>query len=206
MYAVVATGGKQLKVEKDAVAVVEKIDAPVGESITLPALFMADGDTILFGDDAAAVTVTATVVEHFKGDKQIVFKFKKRKGYKKMRGHRQQQTAVLITEITTGAPKKAAKVAKAEAPAVEAVAKKPAAKTPAAKKPAAKAETAVAAKPAAKKPAAKAETAVAAKPAAKKPAAKKPAAKKPAAAAAKKPAVKKPAAKKPASKADEAAE
>jgi large subunit ribosomal protein L21 len=189
MYAVVATGGKQLKVEKDAVAVVEKIDAPVGESITLPALFMADGDTILFGDDAAAVTVTATVVEHFKGDKQIVFKFKKRKGYKKMRGHRQQQTAVLITEITTGAPKKAAKVAKAEAPAVEAVAKKPAAKTPAAKKPAAKAETAVAAKPAAKKPAAK-----------------KPAAKKPAAAAAKKPAVKKPAAKKPASKADEAAE
>jgi large subunit ribosomal protein L21 len=196
MYAVVATGGKQLKVENGAVAVVEKIDAPVGESVTLPVLFVADGDTILFGDDAAAVTVTATIVEHFKGDKQIVFKFKKRKGYKKMRGHRQQQTTVLITDIATGAPKKAAKAVKAEAPVVEAAV--------AAEKPAVK-------KAAAKKPAAKVETAVAEKPAVKKPAAKKPAAKKPAAAKAvegevKKPAAKKPAAKKPASNADEAAE
>ncbi|KAF0207427.1 MAG: large subunit ribosomal protein [Actinobacteria bacterium] len=206
MYAVVATGGKQLKVENGAVAVVEKIDAPVGESVTLPVLFVADGDTILFGDDAAAVTVTATVVEHFKGDKQIVFKFKKRKGYKKMRGHRQQQTTVLITDIATGAPKKAAKAVKAEAPVVEAAVatEKPAVKKPAAEKPAVK-------KPAAKKPAAKVETAAAEKPAVKKPAAKKPAAKKPAAAKAvegevKKPAAKKPAAKKPASNADEAAE
>ncbi len=184
MYAVVLTGGKQLKVEKDAVAVVEKIDAPVGESVSLPVLFVADGDAILYGEDAAAVTVSATIMEHFKGEKQIVFKFKKRKGYKKMRGHRQQQTTVLITDISTGAPKKAAKAAKAEAPVVEAVAEKPATKKPAAKKPAAKAETAVAEKPAAKKPAAK----------------------KPADAEATKPAAKKPAAKKTAPKADEAAE
>jgi len=158
MYAVVTTGGKQMKVEKDTVAVVEKIDAPVGDSITLPVLFMADGDAILFGDDAAAVTVTATIIEHFKGEKQIVFKFKKRKGYKKMRGHRQHQTAVLITDISTGAPKKAAKAAKVE----ETVVEKPVTEKPAAKKPAAK-------KPAAKKPA----DAAAKKPAAKKPAAKK---------------------------------
>jgi len=184
MYAVVTTGGKQMKVEKDTVAVVEKIDAPVGDSITLPVLFMADGDAILFGDDAAAVTVTATIIEHFKGEKQIVFKFKKRKGYKKMRGHRQQQTAVLITDISTGAPKKAAKAAKVEEAVVEAVAEKPVAKKPAAKKPAAAKETTVAEKPAAKKPAAK----------------------KPADTAAKKPAAKKPAAKKTTSNADEAAE
>ncbi len=194
MYAVVTTGGKQMKVEKDTVAVVEKIDAPVGDSITLPVLFMADGDAILFGEDAAAVTVTATVIEHFKGEKQIVFKFKKRKGYKKMRGHRQHQTAVLITDIATGAPKKAVRAPKVEEAVVEAVAEKPAAKAPAAKKPAAK-------KPAAKKPAAAKETTVA-----EKPAAKKPAAKKPADAAAKKSAAKKPAAKKTTSKADEAAE
>jgi len=195
MYAVVTTGGKQMKVEKDTVAVVEKIDAPVGDSVTLPVLFMADGEAILFGEDAAAVTVTATIIEHFKGEKQIVFKFKKRKGYKKMRGHRQHQTAVLITDIATGAPKKAAKAVKAEETVVEAVAEKPAAKKPAAKKPAAK-------KPAAKKEtAAKTETAVA-----EKPAVKKPAAKKPADTAAKKPAAKKPAAKKTTSDADEAAE
>ena len=86
MYAVVTTGGKQIKVENDTVAVVEKIDAPVGDTVTLPVLFIADGDAILFGDDAAAVTVTATIIEHFKGEKQIVFKFKKRKGYKKHEG------------------------------------------------------------------------------------------------------------------------
>ena len=204
MYAVVTTGGKQMKVEKDTVAVVEKIDASVGDSITLPVLFMADGDAILFGDDAAAVTVTATIIEHFKGEKQIVFKFKKRKGYKKMRGHRQHQTAVLITDISTGAPKKAAKAAKVEETVVEKpVAEKPVAKKPATKKPAAAKETTVAEKPAAEKPVAK-------KPAAKKPAAakgttvaEKPAAEKP---AAKKPVAKKPAAKKTTSNADEAAE
>jgi len=178
MYAVVTTGGKQMKVEKDTVAVVEKIDAPVGDSVTLPALFMADGDAILFGEDAAGVTVTATIIEHFKGEKQIVFKFKKRKGYKKMRGHRQHQTAVLITDIATGTPKKAAKAAKVEKAAVEAVAEKPVAKKPAVKKPAADKATPVAEKPAAKKPAAAKKTPVAEKPTAKKPVAKKPAAKK----------------------------
>ncbi|TDB39755.1 MAG: 50S ribosomal protein L21 [Actinobacteria bacterium] len=160
MYAVVATGGKQSKVETGAVTVFEKLDAAVGEAVTLPALFMADGDNVVFGADAASVTVTGTVVEHFRGDKQIVFKFKKRKGYKVKKGHRQSQTAVLVTDITVGAPKKAAKAAKAEVPVAEVAAEKAPAKKPAAKKAAPKAEAvaeekAPAKKPAAKKPAAK---------------------------------------------------
>lgn len=106
MYAVVKTGGKQLVVEKDTVAVVEKVDAAVGESVTLPALMVADGDTVLVGADAAKATVTATVVEHFLGEKQIVCKFKRRKGYKRTKGHRQPHTALLITDVSVGAPKK----------------------------------------------------------------------------------------------------
>ncbi|MGB4592637.1 MAG: 50S ribosomal protein L21 [Coriobacteriia bacterium] len=206
MYAIVKTGGKQLVVEKDTVAVVEKIDAPVGESVTLPAIFVADGDTVLYGEAADAAVVTAVVMEHFLGEKQVVVKFKKRKGYKRLKGHRQPQTALLITDVVLGAPKKAAakKAEKAvEAPATEvAVAEKPAAS---------KAEAPAAAdKPAAKRPAApKAEAAAApaaeAKPAAKKPAAKKPAVPKAEAAAEDKPVAKKPAARKPAAKkADEA--
>ena len=166
MYAVVATGGKQAKVENGTVAVVEKLDAAVGETVTLPVLFVADGETVLFGADAANATVTGTVVEHFKGEKQIVFKFKKRKGYKRKKGHRQHQTAVLVNEIAIGAPKKAAKAAKAEEPVTEAAEKKAPAKKPAAKK------------PAAKKAAPKAEGTTAEKAPAKKPAAKRPAAKK----------------------------
>lgn len=171
MYAIVKTGGKQLVVEKDAVVVVEKIDAPVGESVTLPAIFVADGDTVVYGDAASTALVTAMVVEHFLGEKQIVFKFKKRKGYKRLKGHRQPQTALLITEVSlTGAKKAAPKKAEKAAPA-------PATEVAAAEKPAAAKKPA--AKPAAEKPAApKAEAAAADKPVAKKPAARKPAAKK----------------------------
>ncbi len=152
MYAVVATGGKQAKVEKGTVAVFEKLDVAVGEAVTLPALFVADGDSVVYGADAASVTVTGTVVEHFKGDKQIVFKFKKRKGYKVTKGHRQNQTAVLVTGITVGAPGKPAKDAKAEKPVAEAIAHSAQAETAPADKPPAK-------KPAAKKPAPKADKA-----------------------------------------------
>lgn len=173
MYAVVATGGKQAKVEKGTVAVFEKLDVAVGEAVTLPALFVADGDSVVYGADAASVTVTGTVVEHFKGDKQIVFKFKKRKGYKVTKGHRQNQTAVLVTDIAVGAPAKHAKAAKAEEPVAEATAQTAQGQT-------APAETAPTKKPAAKKAAPKPEVAADAKPVAKKPAARKPAAKKPA--------------------------
>ena len=115
MYAVVATGGKQLRVAKDDVVVVEKLDVPVGESVTFDVLMVADGDNLAIApEDVAAAVVTAQVVEHFKGDKAVIFKFKKRKGYKRLKGHRQEQTRVRITDVALTAPKKAASKKKAE--------------------------------------------------------------------------------------------
>ncbi|MDZ4180855.1 MAG: 50S ribosomal protein L21 [Coriobacteriia bacterium] len=112
MYAVVSTGGKQLKVEKGMEAVVEKLDAAVGETVSFTVLFVADDDSIVTAADAlASASVTAEVVEHFKGDKAVVFKFKKRKGYKRLKGHRQLQTRVVITDVSlSGGTKAAAKV------------------------------------------------------------------------------------------------
>jgi large subunit ribosomal protein L21 len=212
MYAVVKTGGKQHTVAVGEIISVEKLDAAAGTIVELPVLFISDEDKVLTGAEAAAATVTAQVLGQGKADKVLVFKFRKRKGSKTLRGHRQSLTLLKVTEISVGG-KKASKAAVAE-PVVKAAAKS-AAKKSAAKKPAAEPAAKPAVKTAAtKKPAAakKAPAAVkvekpatakaepVAKPAAKKPAAKKPAAKK-APAAAKPAAEKKPAAaKKPAAK------
>lgn len=115
MYAVVATGGKQLKVEIGSTAVVEKIDSAVGESVELPVIFYSDGEAIV-ADPAALVSanVTATVLEHFKGDKQLIFKFKKRKGYHRTKGHRQWQTRLLVGGISVNGAAVAAPAAPVE--------------------------------------------------------------------------------------------
>jgi large subunit ribosomal protein L21 len=185
MYAVVKSGGKQHKIEVGETFSVELIDAAPGAVITLPALLVNDGEKLFTGDDAKNATVTAEVLGHGKADKVLVFKFRKRKGSKKLKGHRQQLTLVKITDIALAGAKKAVKA--------EAATRKPAAKKPVA----VKAEAAVKKAPVTKKVDA-AEKPAAKKPAAKKPAAKKPAAKK--AVATKKPAAAKPAAKKPAAK------
>jgi len=191
MYAVVKTGGKQHKVVVGETVSVELLDADAGSVITLPVLLINDGEKLVTGEDAAAATVTAEVLGHGKADKVIVFKFKKRKGYKRTRGHRQNLTLVKVTDIALAGAKKAPKAKAVEVVTPEVAVEKPAAKKAVAKPAVKKTETAaVEKKPAAKKPVAKkadGEVAVK-KPAVKKPAAKKPAAKKP---AAKKPAVKK---------------
>jgi len=116
MYAVVATGGKQLRVAKDDVVVVEKLDASVGDAVTFDVLMVADGDVLTVDPaEVASAKVSAQVVEHFKGEKAIIFKFKKRKGYKKLRGHRQELTRVRITDVSLAAPKKTRKKAAAKA-------------------------------------------------------------------------------------------
>lgn len=188
MYAIVKTGGKQYKVSPGDKISIEKLDAEPGQTVELSAICIVDGDKVEADPAKAAATkVVATVLEQYRGEKQLVFKFKKRKNYKKLRGHRQSLTRVHIDSVGSekaAAPKKAA-------------AKKTAAKTDEAaaeKKPAAKKETA-----------AKASTAKAAeKKTAAKPAAKKTTAKK--ADAAEKAPAKKPAAKKADKPADEAAE
>ncbi|MDO8880002.1 MAG: 50S ribosomal protein L21 [Coriobacteriia bacterium] len=134
MYAVINSGGKQAKVEQGTIVAVERLSAEVGDTVSLPVIFVADGDTIYAtAAELAGASVTALVLEHFKGEKQIVFKFKKRKGYKRTKGHRQTLTSLRVTDISLdGEPAKAKKPApKAEKPAPKA--KKPA---PKAEKPA----------------------------------------------------------------------
>ena len=119
MYAIVATGGKQLKVATGDVVSVEKLDAAAGENVTFDVIFLADEDTIVVdAAELASAKVTGEVLEHFKGEKAIIFKFKKRKGYKRLKGHRQQLTKVRITDVSAkAAPKKAAAKKKTEKPA-----------------------------------------------------------------------------------------
>ena len=171
MYAIVEIAGHQYKVEKDQQVFVNRLDAEEGKKVSFDRVLLVDkgGDVTVGAPAVDGMAVHAVVERHLKGDKVLVFKKKRRKGYQKLNGFRASLTEIKITDIKKSAAKKAAPKKEAEpkaeaAPKKEAAAKKPAAKKPAAKKPAAK-------KPAAKKPAAK-------KPAAKKPAAKKAAPKK----------------------------
>ena len=100
MYAIVKTGGKQYKVAVGDKLNIEKLDAEVGTDVELTAFCVVDGETVIADPAKAAETkVVATVVEQFRGEKVIVFKFKKRKNYKKKRGHRQYLTRVEIKSI-----------------------------------------------------------------------------------------------------------
>ena len=102
MYAIVKTGGKQSKVAPGDKLNVEKLDAEVGSKVELTAICIVDGDKVEADPAKAAATkVTATVIEQFRGEKQLVFKFKKRKNYKKLRGHRQNLTRVKIESVGT---------------------------------------------------------------------------------------------------------
>ena len=94
-YAIVQSGGKQFRVSPGQVVRVPSITAKVGDSVQLEALLTGDGSSIEIGGG----TVTATVVEHGRGTKIIVFKKKRRKQYKKTHGHRQNYTAVRIGAI-----------------------------------------------------------------------------------------------------------
>ena len=102
MYAIVKTGGKQYKVAPGDRINIEKLDAEVGAEVELPVICVVDGETVEADPAKAAATeVVATVIEQFKGEKVLVFKFKKRKNYKKLRGHRQQLTRVEIKSVGT---------------------------------------------------------------------------------------------------------
>ena len=156
MYAIVEIAGQQFKVEKDQQIFVHQLEGKAGDKVEFSnVLLIDDGGKIAVGAPAVeGAKVTAKIVEHAKGDKVIVFKKKRRKGYAVKNGHRQRFTKIAIDGITAkGAKKPAAK--KEEAPVKEAAPKKAAAtKTVAKKTTTAKKETA-AKKPAAKKPAAK---------------------------------------------------
>ncbi|MBT6251951.1 MAG: 50S ribosomal protein L21 [Flavobacteriaceae bacterium] len=132
MYAIVEIAGQQFKVAKDQKVYVHRLDAKTGSKISFDqVLLLGDGDKVTVGAPAIAnASVEAKVVKHLKDDKVIVFKKKRRKGYRVKNGHRQSLTEVLIESIGTSAKKKAAPAEKVEKTNVKA---KPAAKKEAAK-------------------------------------------------------------------------
>jgi large subunit ribosomal protein L21 len=100
MYAIVKTGGKQYKVAVDDVVTVEKIVGEPGAEVSLPAVLLVDGDELTTDADAlAGATITAKVVEHTKGPKIRIHKFKNKTGYHKRQGHRQPLTKLQVTKI-----------------------------------------------------------------------------------------------------------
>ena len=115
MYAIVKTGGKQYRVEEGQTLLVERLPGDAGATVDLePILFRSDD--VLFGADVGKVKVTGKVVEHLRGPKLRVVKFKPKRGYKRRTGHRQELTRIEITKIQgpRAAKKTTAKADKAE--------------------------------------------------------------------------------------------
>ena len=101
MHAIIETGGKQFRVAPGDVIRVPKLAAEVGTEVALGkvvALFN-DGGDLLLGEHAGGVTVNATVSAQDRGEKILVFKFKRKKQYKRTQGHRQDYTEVRIRDI-----------------------------------------------------------------------------------------------------------
>ena len=118
MYAIVEIAGQQFKVSKDLKVYVHRLSGEEGSKVTFDkVLLLDDNGTITLGAPAVeGASVEAKVLQHLKGEKVIVFKKKRRKGYKKKNGHRQYLTQIQIAGISVGAaPKKKAAAKKTEA-------------------------------------------------------------------------------------------
>ena len=102
MYAIVEIAGQQFKIEKDRKIFVHRLKAEEGSQITFDRVMLVenDGNVKVGAPTVEGAAVTATVLHHLKGDKVLVFKKKKRKGYQKMNGHRQYLTSIQINDIT----------------------------------------------------------------------------------------------------------
>jgi len=140
MYAVIRAGGKQYRVAPGDVIRVERVGTGTDGQVEFPVLAVSsEAGQVAKGADARVV---GQVVEEGRGAKVLVFHYKRKKQYKKLRGHRQNYTAVRITEIATGGqsfrapelPKKVAKPKKVKAEAAEPAAEEKAAKASARRK------------------------------------------------------------------------
>ena len=116
MYAIVEIAGQQFKVAKDQKVFVNRLSGEEGDDVSFDKVLMTgDGDNITLGAPAIeGALVGATITRHLKGDKVIVFKKKRRKGYRKKNGHRQSLTEILIDDISLKGGKKAAPKAEAK--------------------------------------------------------------------------------------------
>ena len=110
MYAIVEIAGHQFKVEKDQKVFVNRLQTEEGKKVSFDnVLLLGDGDKVTVGAPAIdGAQVGAKVLKHLKGDKVIVFKKKRRKGYRVKNGHRQSLTEIVIESIAASGAKKAA--------------------------------------------------------------------------------------------------
>jgi large subunit ribosomal protein L21 len=101
MYAIVEIAGQQMKVEKGRKVFVHRLEGAEGDSVVFNKVLLVDNDgEVKVGTPVLeGASVTATVLEHVKGDKVLVFKKRRRKGYQKMNGHRQCLTKIQIEEV-----------------------------------------------------------------------------------------------------------
>ena len=121
MYAIVEIAGHQFKVEKDQKVFVNRLATEEGEAVSFDnVLLIADGSNITVGAPAiGGAQVSAKVLKHLKGDKVIVFKKKRRKGYRVKNGHRQALSEIVIESIVASGAKKSEKKAEKAAPKKE---------------------------------------------------------------------------------------
>ena len=101
MYALVEIKGKQYKAEKDAVLKIDKLENPVGEEVSFSSVLMtSDGDKVVVGTPfVKGMTVKTKIEDHGRDKKVTIFKKKRRKGYRKKQGHRQQYSLVRVEDI-----------------------------------------------------------------------------------------------------------
>lgn len=100
MYAIIATGGKQYKVSEGEVLRVEKLSKEAGEKVSFDQVLFVGGDNVKVGSPTVdGASVEATVVKEGKAKKVIVYRYKRKSGYHKKNGHRQQFTEIKIDKI-----------------------------------------------------------------------------------------------------------
>ncbi len=109
-YCILETGSKQYRVSAGATLEVERLPIQKGEAVTFDRVLLVSGDgkVAVGAPTVADTTVVADVVDHIRGEKKVAFKMKRRKGFHKTIGHRQELTVVKIREIKTGAEASAA--------------------------------------------------------------------------------------------------
>ena len=99
MFAVVKSGGKQYRVREGQELVVDRLRGEVGDSVELPVGFVAEEESVDLGGERMA---KAEILEHLRGEKLHVYKYKPKKGYRKKTGHRQELTRIKILEVSDG--------------------------------------------------------------------------------------------------------